>query len=158
MVSGYQIVFYLQLRQVKSEMKSNINKLKSSEIISVFSFEQTKAAELEWKEDHEFRFNGELYDVIEKRFENGKLIIRCISDKNETKLIEDYKKNTEKNTPGNASLIQLLTSHFTSTNFYIPLIPQKDFKNFLCIYSFILTARTIDLLTPPPKFLLKRFI
>ena len=129
---------------------------KEEEQVFCFSInDKTSLTKLEWEDEHEFKLDGKMYDVIEKKTENGKLIIRCISDEKETTLVKKYEKIN--NDSGNSSksktalLIKLISnSYIASSNFdlfakNIPAI-QKSF-----FITNIISIDRSDVLTPPPQ-------
>ena len=102
---------------------------------------------------HRSQLNDEMYDVIEKKNKDGKLIIRCISDKKETALIQQYEKiNKETNSKnksalllkivGHAYISPAITSIFTDTK---PMITRFLFN------TAIISSYCQDVLTPPPQ-------
>ena len=82
----------------------------------VFSLDDKKTLkQLEWEGDDEFSLNGEMYDVIEMKIENNKLIVRCLNDKKETALLNKLKDNWRENERSNKivnELFQLLQALF----------------------------------------------
>ena len=124
------------------------------EEVFVFALNDKKEIEkLVWEGSDEFRLNGEMYDVIEKKIQDEKLVIRCISDKKETTLLTKYEKiNHEDNSKGRSALLVKLIS-----SFYLP-----GTNNVICIdnnlallhISFqqrIFSTHRHDVLTPPPQ-------
>jgi len=71
--------------------------LRNSGDVVELAFDEPSFARLVWEEENEFRFKGEMYDVVEKRVVNGKILLLCIPDKKETQLLYEYKKQTENN-------------------------------------------------------------
>jgi hypothetical protein len=128
------------------------------EELFVFPLNDKKALEkLDWEGNDEFKLNGEMYDVVEKRVENNNIIIRCISDKKETRLVKDYEK-TNKDDFGNlpcshksSQLLKLVCSlyvnPFSNNSFYYnkPLIKHRP------VYYRIIPSISPDILIPPPK-------
>jgi predicted transcriptional regulator len=120
----------------------------------VFLLNDKKSIEkLEWEGDNEFSLDGEMYDVIEKKIQDGKLIIRCINDKKETVLVKNYEKlNHENNSKSkSALLLKLLDSS------YLPEVNNLVYINCnlaLLHISFqqgIFSSYRKDVLTPPPQ-------
>ena len=109
--------------------------------------------QLDWEGDDEFRFNGEMYDVIEKRIENGKLIIRSIADKRETALLDKLKghwNQSEKSNKVADELFQLLQSlfHSSKTDEFLLIKPSVDRISFI---SLPLPSQVKQIPTPPPR-------
>ena len=121
----------------------------------VFSLDdKTNLAQLKWDGDDEFSLNGEMYDVIGKKIENNKLIIRCLSDKKETALVKKYSKvNNETNSKNKtALLIKLVSSLYVCEEepgiFFKPL--PADTQTFFYAQKDFTLAH--EVLTPPPQY------
>ncbi|MER3464332.1 MAG: hypothetical protein C4329_07915, partial [Chitinophagaceae bacterium] len=107
---------------------------------------------VEWENESEFRYNNEMYDVIDKKTEGHQQIIRCISDKKETALFKAFQKTTKQNSKQKANLL----SKFISIQF----VPNKEiqttitFLSTLIAYShssLLLSEQSRDILKPPPQ-------
>ena len=120
-ITGYHIIFYLRQQEIKAEMRAAIRMQTYSEGETDFVFsanDKQSMKQLDWEGDDEFSYNGEMYDVIEKKTENGKLIIRSIADKQETALLNKAKDHWNQNEKSNKvadELFQLLQSLFHSS-------------------------------------------
>ena len=55
------------------------------EALIVFVFTESESENLNWKKSHEFELNGEMYDIVESKKENGKITYTCFHDTKETK-------------------------------------------------------------------------
>jgi len=119
-----------------------------------FSINDGKSmAQLDWEGDDEFRFNGEMYDVIDKKIENGKLIIRSIADKRETALLNKVKDHWNQNEKSNKvadELFQMLQSLFHSSK-TDELVLIKPSVNRISFISLQLPSQVRTIPTPPPR-------
>ena len=119
-----------------------------------FSINDGKSmAQLDWEGDDEFRFNGEMYDVIDKQIENGKLIIRSIADKRETALLNKVKDHWNQNEKSNKvadELFQMLQSLFHSSK-TDELVLIKPSVNSISFISLQLPSQVRTIPTPPPR-------
>ena len=157
-VVGYYIVFHICRAEIKDEMKKTLRQNIHNQDQEIFCFslnDKAAISKLEWEDDQEFRLDGKMYDVIEKKIEDGKLIIRCISDEKETELVKKFEQiNTEKesNTKGRtALLIKLIgNAYIVATVSDLPVensaLIQRPYFN-----SNIITPLRSDVLTPPPQ-------
>jgi len=114
-----------------------------------FSLKNKEASQLDWENDHEFSYNNQMYDLIEKKTDGDKLIIRCIADKHETELVNEYQK-TRKRNQSNESVVQLITA-----SFILPQTPsvnqfEKAIRNQYFNYSSPLQGISSLVLAPPP--------
>lgn len=81
-ISSLQIRIY----QVKKEVKILlINQLPSSDLIQ-FTFDKVLAAQLEWEDDLEFKYEGKMYDVIAADTVGEMIHYTCWPDHEETVL------------------------------------------------------------------------
>jgi len=158
MLVGHHIIFYFQQAGLRSEMRELIRSNPSMEGQQLFVFspnDKAAISKLEWDGDHEFRLDGKMYDVIEKKMENGKLIIRCISDERETALINKYEKLNQQSGNGSknktALLIKLMSSSYLAAN--SPDLPAEKKISFqqLPLKTNFHTTELSEVLTPPPQ-------
>jgi hypothetical protein len=121
----------------------------------VFSIDdKSSLAQLEWEGDDEFSLNGEMYDVIEKKTENNKLLIRCLNDAKETTLVKKYSKmNYERNTENKTAwLIKLVSSSYLfeeANNIFFKPVYRRIQTYF---YSQNVFSLAQEVLTPPPRY------
>lgn len=157
---GHHIIFQLQQWQIKTEIKKIAAQYPNNkdEVVLVFSLnDKSDLQKIKWDGDDEFSLYGKMYDVTEKKIENGKLIIHCITDKQETRLIEKYdsiNKNDFDNHSSNTKSV-LLLKIFNSL--YLPVSDGSSFStnissgnHFLFLDNLIPSGYT-KILKPPPK-------
>ncbi|MGN6401043.1 MAG: hypothetical protein ACTHMD_11355 [Flavisolibacter sp.] len=150
-IVGYHFVFRLQLGEIKAEMKEKLRNYADENVVE-FSFNADDAKKIKWEEDHEFRFNNEMYDVIKKHQQGDQLIIRCIPDKKEKALLEAYQKITPDNSGSSAktSLIKLITAPFLPSQNITVLKPQKTEQPVFFNYRFYLPRMQCSVPERPP--------
>jgi len=141
----------MQLRQLKQEMKRNIRVLRNSRDLVEFAFDQHAFSNLEWEEENEFCFKGEMYDVVETREVNGKFMLLCIPDKKETQLIHDFQEQTEKNQSRDKRLhFEWASSYLQPVSLHITLFsPFPDTTRFPEYVASIFSL-PLSIVTPPP--------
>ncbi|MGZ3940460.1 MAG: hypothetical protein ACXVBK_16935 [Flavisolibacter sp.] len=108
---GYHLVFDVQLSALKSEMKASLRDRTDQKDVVQLSFSPKEARQLEWEEEMEFNYNGEMFDVVEKKVQGDRLILRCIPDTKETALLLEYQKHTRRNS-SNSFIAQLITAPY----------------------------------------------
>jgi hypothetical protein len=132
------------LAQAKSERENDL----------VFSLNDNKAMkQLVWDGDDEFSLNGEMYDLIQKKTNGDKLIIRALADKKETALLRKAIDNCKENGRSNkiaSDLFQLLQSLFYSSGFSESGL-IKPLKYRFYFSSEELCYRMKEIPTPPPQ-------
>ncbi len=133
-------------------MKKNISYLKSTKDVIHLVFARENFKELRWEGEQEFRYNGGLFDVVEKEMDGGNLRILCIPDKKEDHLLAEYQKKVEKNQGrGKMSLLKLRSLSFIFSSFCAPQAPQKVLTNSFLNFSTALLFQPHVIHTPPPK-------
>jgi hypothetical protein len=160
-VTGYHIIFQLHKAALKMAMKRMLRRQANSQDELAFQFPIDAPPSPDgpkWEEEHEFSLRGKMYDVIEKKVKNGKLVVRCISDDRETELIAKYQQVLEKSfghraKKRSASLLKLIISLFTIPATFMPVLFTATLHNEFSIYRCNLPAACRDVITPPPRFL-----
>lgn len=98
---GTTLFYFPELESIRENMQKQLeNNTNRTEL--VFSREAFK--KINWTRKHkEFRYHGEMYDVISVKSENGKVLISCLCDKEETALrqeLEDFfSPSSDRNNP-----------------------------------------------------------
>jgi hypothetical protein len=110
-------------------------------------------AKLEWEGDDEFRLNGNMYDVIEKKIESNQLIIRALADKKETSLLKKYSDINDGHSSNNktAVLIKLVSDTYVSPSGTILVSDKKKRVFMISFQPTIISSNANDVLTPPPQ-------
>jgi len=156
-IVGYYPVFLWSQGEVKDEIAQRIRNVVPPDEISVLIFNETDYAGLVWNDDKEFRYNGNMYDVVKiSKKENGNIHIYCLNDKKETALLTELEKQTQNNSSRSTSENQGQNQFGPFVNFYLPANTNTDFvpeastilaPNFQSLFiSFI-----GDIPSPPPK-------
>lgn len=87
---GYYIVFNLIQHQVKDQVKYSLKHSVPQEDLVLISIDNNKSELLSWtKPNKEFRYQGQMYDVVEKEILNNKILYWCLHDFKESKLFEN---------------------------------------------------------------------
>ena len=143
---------------MKKLLRLNVN---NNEERFVFSLNDKEILQkLKWESDNEFSFNGEMYDIIGKKTENGKVVIRCIGDKKETALVDKLKDNWRENERCNKivnELFQLLQTLFHNEESEENTIKESTTNNFRFPLERLL-CQVKKIPTPPPQLNISHFI
>src|SRR5689334_24395148 len=155
-ITAYHLIFYFRQEKIKTEMREGIRMQRYSEHETDFTFslnDKRSIDQLAWEGDDEFSFNGEMYDVIEKKNENGRLIIRAIADNRETDLLNKVRGHWDQNEQSNKvadELFQILQSLYHSPKAQtLVLIRPSVNRNAFISLPLPSLAKTIP--TPPPR-------
>ncbi len=159
--AGHFIVFKVLEYKTKKEIKTRI-KLGVSEDELVLlkipkSMEEKPNKYFQRIHEKEFRYKGEMYDIVKKENKTDTTYYYCIHDVKESKLFAnlDTLIKNELNSPEKkkelSGLIQILNGNYFKTDIEIaikPFISERIFEN----YSPALILIKNSPLTPPPKF------
>jgi hypothetical protein len=149
MLLGYHLIFNHQLSAVKSEMKAFLKSQKDYKDVVQLSLNEKESKQVYWENENEFRYNGEMYDVIEKKIKGNQIVIRCIPDKKETALLNEYQKNNKSNS-SNLTLLQLITAPYVLPVDHSMKQPEKIIKKRFINLSYSLQNTASAVLLPPP--------
>jgi len=85
----YKLALYSHKTDFRNYLKKHSEKAETIEIPSVQLYMNTK--QIEWCDNNnEIRYNNDLYDVLSVKQENGKAILKVVSDKAEEQMAENY--------------------------------------------------------------------
>lgn len=108
-----------------------------------------------WIHSREFKYNGEMYDVVKKEEDDKQVILYCINDKKEKNLEEEFEKVVNKNSSENKQ------RPVTYYNFNIVLSEpvQSEQIGYALVYEFEFNySRTdsynspyLEIPSPPPR-------
>jgi hypothetical protein len=151
-ILGYHIVFRIHLSEIRAEMKQRL-RYSSSKDALVLVLDKEESSQVEWENKHEFRYQNEMYDVIDQRREGSHLVIRCIPDEKEKELLEAYEKIAQKNnnSPAQTSLIKLITAPFIVSVSESLNQPQKEIQKDYFFFTAQLPANGGRAFKHPPK-------
>jgi hypothetical protein len=151
-VTGHYFVFLLHVSQVKKEMKEE---LKGGWIgkTTTLIFTEKEFASLAWEEEQEFRWKGDMFDVISKSRKEGRITIHCIPDKKETELLDAYQNwlKTEKGLTRSFSLLKLFYSPFTTSDEPFLCFDGTEIHRVFARYAPFLEHTKRDVPKQPPR-------
>lgn len=140
--------------------KDDIKNLPNSEFLLVIKIPKSiyinNDKNFQLVEKHEFRYHGEMYDIVKSKIINDTVYFLCISDKNEDKLEKAFLAHFFSDDSGKTnkkpikSIIERLKYDATiDEKFEVPRIHNKSAKHF-CLDAFPLET-VMDIPLPPPK-------
>lgn len=154
--AGYRIIFAFRQYQIREEVKQQLLASLPETALDIVDAGNNKEA-IDWEEEgREFYLHGQIYDVAFTKNVNGRILIYCLNDKREDKLLKDLNKllygNTNK--PGSNHPAQQEIK-FQSPDFILLaaepaalLQQQAEQKYFYRAEK--LTSAITELITPPP--------
>lgn len=109
-----------------------------------------------WKDTREFEYGGMMYDIIKMAGDKGEVVLLCINDKTEERIIKAFNDEVKdlasgrlNNSKYKTSLINLISQAVWTNPFQLALPPAMCKYN---PYNFLnLTAIITEIPLPPPK-------
>lgn len=161
--SGYVIVYQQLIMLTKYSNHLSIEKKQVKEKIILLSFLKSdienKTIDFIWKHSREFKFNGSMYDIVERIDSADSVHFYCFLDKKENKLKADFNKHFEhnkgdqkNNSKGRTIAAQQLTdlfhSQLTSTE---PVCFRQKYSSYL---ETTYQGNEPEIPSPPPKYII----
>lgn len=144
-------------REIKQMIKSGIPEEKLITFTFHKNIEVSSTPEFKWTKKNEFRYQGEMYDIISQEIKDDSIVYRVFHDLKESQLFTNLDKHINGFVEKNPSRMNdLLTIINSLSKFYSPVqtvelknnFILKDFANDI---SFVPLEGEKLLLTPPPK-------
>jgi Rps23 Pro-64 3,4-dihydroxylase Tpa1-like proline 4-hydroxylase len=129
------------------------------ELIEVLVFNKADILEekidFRWIHSREFKYNGDMYDIVKKEETDEKLIVHCINDTKEKKLEEEFEKRVHQNSSEDKRLP--VNKNIINSLFFEP-IQNEQISNTLVYEISLDYKRTdfyqspfLDIPSPPPR-------
>jgi hypothetical protein len=132
-LTGFHLLYRFQIGEAKAEMHERLHAGLMPSGIKKLVIKAQDRQQIQWEEaNREFYFEGKMFDVIRLQEKDSVLIIDCISDEKESRLVQQLllqnnKDHTSK--PASFLLIKLLTTVYvprSSEIVYLPLDSQEN--------------------------------
>jgi len=108
-----------------------------------------------WIHSREFKYNSDMYDIVEKKETDEQLIVYCINDTKEKKLEEEFEKRIQKNSKeekhppsANNNTNSLISEPAKSEQIKIALTSESSY-GYLRIDFY--KSLHLDIPSPPPR-------
>lgn len=158
---GVFTFFKVQQLVIRREIKRQIKAGVPDEELHILSFSASEADRLEWEEEgREFRWKGQMYDVVRKEIAGNTVHYYCINDSEETELflaLDDMvRKYIDDDTGPVSSTTRKVTKAVKSLKFStteashlaLNVVSQVAFESFDSTFP---SSPFIELSGPPPK-------
>jgi hypothetical protein len=150
--AGFYIYFFIQLKQLRSEMRAQLKNLPADQLQCIkLSNEEYKKAKVE---EHEVKVDGKMYDIARIQFKADTVFVYGIHDRAEDSLLAFLDKILSLPLKDKSAPNQVLK--FTALTFIVPVIFQHNISR--CIIpieetAYLLSDSTFIQLpdSPPPK-------
>lgn len=140
----------LHKKSIKKQIRS---KLSNAELEAISLTDNYHV--IHWlKPEKEFLFNGEMYDVVRSKIENGKIVLYCINDKEEKALVDNYNLITKHNSSSDKKGKHTVDSPvklFVKEDENIFNLAFTLLHNSFHSYDSDLPDNITDKISPPPK-------
>lgn len=143
-VLGFFIHIEIKHTIIKKQIKTSLKQSVPEDELIYFEFKTSEFENLTWIKKNEFKYGDGMFDIVSKKIAQGKVLLKCISDKKEKKLFKDleqlveegvWKNNNSKNS--NSCFVKLLKTPYYLPNFNLELPiqskPEMDRLSYLSI-------------------------
>jgi hypothetical protein len=145
-------IYYKHLGMQQAEKPSE------EEMIEMLLFNKEDILEgkidFRWIHSREFKYNGDMYDIVKKEENDKQLIAYCINDTKEKKLEEEFEKKVHKNSTDDKHFPTIIKYNISisepvqSENVRITLACESQFNYWL---TELYQSLHLDILSPPPR-------
>ena len=159
-LSGYYLTFEVNRQQVRKEIKNKIkNSAPDSDLVTIRILASDQNSLFWTKKGREFRYKGDMYDVVKCSQKEDSIVYKCIRDAKETKLFADLDKHVQQHLYDNPRRTKEMQNIFKKLvqSIFVVNEPKDDLLSLgsvdleyffnKCQYQSI----TIDKLSPPPQ-------
>ena len=114
-----------------------------------------KKINFKWIHSREFKYNGDMYDIVKKKETETELIIYCINDTKEKKLEEEFEKKVHRNSLEDKQ--RPATSNLNFISILEPAQSENPVSATLSGYTFnnwldnFYSSLNLDIASPPPR-------
>ncbi len=152
-ILGYYIVFKAAQYQIQTEVYKNV-RLKE---LTTLIISKKDISAVEWlKQGKEFRYKGDMYDIVSSEETNEKITFRCIKDDKEKHLAEVLEGHIDSHVasdqPGQNKSSKNLTNHLIKFYFSptIPVMHSVNCSSIIYTYKELSYSDTFLKITSPP--------
>ncbi|MBI4535318.1 MAG: hypothetical protein HY708_03505 [Ignavibacteriae bacterium] len=156
-IVGYLAVFGVLQYRVKQEIKQVIKASVPADELIVIAVKEGEEYILDWIEDHEFRLNGKLFDIVRQQVSSDTTYYFCINDVQEEKLFENLDEHVRNhiNSHGQQGKSAKDISRDTCKDQFTPPLNSTT-AHLECVArlspkELTYFSRTVDVPTPPPR-------
>jgi hypothetical protein len=146
-------IYYKYLGMQRVEIPSE------DELIELIVFNKedikNKKINFKWIHSREFKYNGDMYDIAEKKETETELIVYCINDTKEKMLEEEFEKKVHRNslenkqrpTSNNLNLVSI-SEPVQTENPVDAIVSGSTFKSW---FNNFYSSLNLDIASPPPR-------
>jgi len=153
--AGYRIIFAFRQYQIREEVKQRLLASIPEKMLDVIDADLNKE-KIEWEDEgREFYLQGQLYDIAYTKIVNGRVLIYCLNDVKEEKLLATLAKinvNQTNQKSGNPAGDHKVKFHSPDLILFAEpdLLPEQVLQQRYFVHTINLISVTTDVPTPPP--------
>jgi predicted transcriptional regulator len=150
-IGGYYLWFSVLQYHTQKEIEKEIEEGSKDEHITLIIVPVADEQGICWiKPNKEFRYKGELYDIVKIQHQHQKKYYYCLNDSKEKQLIADFNKTHNTKKESEKKLKRSFNYSFYLQRFSITKnVYPIDFA--FAATTILYKPNTIDILSPPPK-------
>jgi len=138
-------------KNIQKEIKKEIRSGLKDEELTLIIVSHNDESEIQWiKPQKEFRYKGEMFDVVRVKYKNEKKYYYCINDIKEKRLIAAFNKN-HKSKKGNEKRMKNRSNNQYFQSFLIKIKDNCSIHLYFVRCDIKYKSNIIDILSPPPK-------
>jgi hypothetical protein len=160
-LTGFVLYFEHSYRLLKREIKQSVKEGIPQDQLITLKLSDEECKELLWLDRREFKYQGNLYDVVRKfNAVDNLLVIHCISDEKEKVLFATLGETVSKHLTGKDQkssvgtwfkLLQLPMIEHTHSTFVNRTIDEDKTQKKFSVYRESFSSRSIEVDSPPPS-------
>lgn len=155
-IAGYLAVFKAMQYHVRKEIKRQIKEAVPQKDLVLITIAEGDEGALHWIKDNEFRYMGNLFDVVRHRTENDTTYYYCVNDPQEELLFENLdahirtQMNADRTAQKAADVFKSITKDYFPPCLTFSLYPPAGIV-LIATPDLFFDSFTSDVLTPPPR-------
>jgi len=131
--------------------------IKSDESCNYFIFTNKEYNNLNWIKKHEFRYKGEMYDVLSEKIHKDGVVVYCYHDKKDSWLYNELAKQNSNSSANSGKarnmqrLLQSVTFVYIAPLFWEPIVMNTGkvfYNDKINNYSSFIS----EVISPPPQY------
>ena len=155
---GFLVMYPILSGYFKYLGEQRVENVSEDELIETLIFRKedilNRKIIFQWVNASEFKYNGNMYDIVEKKETEAYLIFHCVNDDKEKELEKNFENKLEENT-GNKKqkTARILLKKIISEQICF-LVPEKlDFQSlkYKACVSLLYNQIWKEVITPPPQ-------
>lgn len=158
---GYLAVFSARQQQARDRVRQMMKASPPSPDLVLLAFHtpslQQGASPLQWRDDHEFRYAGRMFDIVRMYCHNDTTYFLCIDDLLERQLIAGFEKHVQRcmGDPSREGTPDTVKDAFKDSclrlNTLPALVPATTSHRISSVCTY--TSIVLDIASPPPRLL-----